>query len=231
MHEGHRERLRKTFLSAGEDALHDHQLLELLLTYAIPRRDTNPLAHMLLKSYGSLEKVLTADPQELMLLPGIGEQAAVLLSLAGVLSGRCTKAMPQKRPCLGQPAAAIGYCRGLFFGAKYEEIYAISLDAKNMLLHTDKIASGTLSETTLYPRLVLEHALRHGAAAVILAHNHPSGDPTPSPEDVSATRKVYEALGSIGIKLLDHLIVGKNAVYSMARSAPIGFAETENVPG
>ena len=221
MHEGHRERLRKSYLAAGGDALHDHQLLELLLTYSIPRKDTNPLAHRLLKAYGSLEKVLSADPRELMGQEGVGESTAVLLSLVGTAAGRCLIPKQEKTVSLANPAAAAEYCRGLFFGARYEEIYVISLDAKHNLIHADKVASGTLNETVIYPRLVLECALRHGAASIILSHNHPSGDPKPSGEDIGTTHKVYEALNTVGIALFDHIIVGRSSVFSMVRNAAV----------
>lgn len=224
MHEGHRDRVRKSYLASGGRGMHDHQLLELLLTYAIPRKDTNPLAHRLLKAYGTLEKVLCADPKELMLQEGVGQNTAVLLSLIGTMAGRCITPKQGETVSLGNPAAAAEYCRGLFFGARYEEIYVISLDAKHSLIHADKVASGTLNETVIYPRLVLECALRNKASSIILSHNHPSGDPKPSGEDISTTHKVYEALNTVGIALFDHIIVGRGSVFSMVRNAVVPSA-------
>ncbi len=177
MHEGHRERLRQTFLEHGASTLHEHQLLELLLTYAIPRRDTNPLAHSLLAAYGSLDKVLAANPYDLMRQEGIGRQAAVLLALAGALMQRGGAARPEKA-ALNTPEAASRYCMALLAGAKYEETYVISLDKRRAVLHADKVASGTLGETVLYPRLVLECAqpsLRKPAAFERGCKNHPFG--------------------------------------------------------
>jgi DNA repair protein radC len=224
MHEGHRERLRQTFLEHGASTLHEHQLLELLLTYAIPRRDTNPLAHSLLAAYGSLDKVLAANPYDLMRQEGIGRQAAVLLALAGALMQRGGAARPEKA-ALNTPEAASRYCMALLAGAKYEETYVISLDKRRAVLHADKVASGTLGETVLYPRLVLECALRHGANSVILTHNHPSGNPQPSSEDVKTTRSVYDALQTVSITLHDHIIVGDGCTYSMVRGAVLRSGE------
>ena len=224
MHEGHRERLRETYLEQGVSALHEHQLLELLLTYAIPRRDTNPLAHSLLSAYGSLEKVLSANPYDLMRQDGIGPQAAVLLSLVGALAQRNGVRRTQKT-VLNTPEAASRYCMALLAGAKYEETYVISLDKRRAVLHADKVSSGTVGETVLYPRIVLECALRHGANSVILTHNHPSGDPQPSSEDVNTTRSVYDALQAVSITLHDHIIVGEGCTYSMVRDAVLRSGE------
>lgn len=227
MHEGHRERLRETYLNNGASALHDHQLLELLLTFAIPRRDTNPLAHRLLTAYGSLEQVLAANPYDLMRQEGIGVQAAVLLSLVGTLMrrGGAARTARKRKTVLNTPEAASYYCAALLAGAKYEETYAISLDKRRAVLHADKVASGTLGETVVYPRLVLECALRHGANSVILTHNHPSGNPQPSSEDVNTTRAIFDALQAVSITLHDHIIVGEGCTYSMVRGAVLDFGE------
>lgn len=224
MHEGHRKRLRDTYLQSGADALHDHQLLELLLTFSIPRKDTNPIAHALLSAFGSLEDVLRADVNELMKIDGVGESTAVLLSLVGDMPTRM--AYDKSKPVrLATPKDAMAYCRALLLQQRYEVMYIVSLDKNLRVLHCEKLSSGTLTETAVYPRLVVESALRHSAHSILLAHNHPSGDLTPSKADVEATAMVLRALEPIGIRLHDHIIVSKNGAFSMARDSLMPKAE------
>lgn len=218
MHEGHRQRLRQTFLMQGADAFFDHQALELLLTYALPRRDTNALAHTLIDTFGSLQNVLNADVHDLMRIDGVGEQAAILLSLAGSLPRRFQQENPLGRR-IATPADATGFCRSLFNAQRYETIYVVSLDKNLRVLYCDKLSSGTLTETAVYPRLVVESALRHGAHSLLLTHNHPSGDPRPSKADIDATLLILRALEPIGIKLHDHIIISRGDAYSMTRGA------------
>jgi len=223
MHEGHRERLRQTYLEQGIDAFHEHQALELLLTFAIPRKDTNELAHRLIKRFGSLKAVLSADPYELKKEQGMGEQAAVLLSLVGALSKKTKKACVN--PKLDTPSEAARFCKLLFEGKRYEAMYAVSLDKKRRVLHSDLISSGTLAETAAYPRLVAECALRHGASSVILTHNHPSGDVTPSAEDLETTRLMLRVLEPLGIALNDHIVIGADEAFSMTQNALLQLSE------
>ena len=169
--------------------------------------------------YGSLSAVLAADPYDLMQIPGVGERTAVLLSLTGALGYRIKR---KKRGCvLKTPAAAMEYVTGLLADKEYETLFAISLDKNRRVLYADQISKGTLTETVLHPRLVVESALRHHAHGMILTHNHPSGDPQPSPADISATDQVRNALQTIGISLLDHLIVGAERVYSFTMDAQL----------
>lgn len=218
--------MRETFREQGAEALHEHQLLELLLTFSIPRVDVNPLAHGLMQRYGSLRAVLEADPAELMGMEGVGESTATLLSLCGALA-RLPARSPAERPRLNTPEEAARYCAALVEGEKYETTWALSLDKRRRVVHGDKISSGTLSENVIYPRLVAECALRHGANSVILCHNHPSGDPSPSIEDVKATKTVCDALSGIGITLHDHIIIGAGSAYSMVRNAALPLGEAE----
>lgn len=218
MHEGHRKRLRQTFLAQGADAFFDHQALELLLTFALPRCDTNALSHTLIETFGSLQSVLGADVHDLMRVKGIGEQAAILLSLSGSLPRRFQQEAPKGKR-IATPADATGFCRALLSEARYETIYVISLDKSLRVLYCDKLSSGTLTETTVYPRLVVESALRHGAHSLLLTHNHPSGDPRPSRADIDATLLILRALEPIGIKLHDHIIISRDGAYSMTRDA------------
>lgn len=220
-HSGHRQRLREAYQSGGAAALHEHQLLELLLTYAIPRRDVNPLAHKLIARYGSLERVLVAPVEELTRVEGVGENAATLLSLTGALRS-LPSARANKRAAIKTPEEAANYCESLFAGRdKYEATYCVSLDKKRRVIHCDLVSAGTLAENVIYPRLVVEFALRHGAGSVILTHNHPSGDPAPSQSDIASTKAVCEALAAIGITLNDHIIIGCEGSFSMIRNMPL----------
>lgn len=225
-HGGHRQRLRQSYVRGGAAALHEHNLLELLLTYAIPRRDVNPLAHELIAKYGSLARVLAAPVEELMAFPGVGESAAVLVSLAGALKS-LPPARSAGRAAISTPEEAARYCATLFRdGGKYETTYCVSLDKRRRVLHCDLVSAGTLCENVIYPRLVVEFALRHGANSVILAHNHPSGNPAPSRADIASTKAVCEALSGIGITLHDHIIVGTEGNFSMLRNMLLPSGET-----
>lgn len=199
--------------------MHEHQLLELLLTYAIPRRDVNPLAHELISTFGSLSKVLKADPRDLAKVAGIGPYSSVLLSLVGKLNLASDTRSGAAR--LSTSLNAMEFCRKLLADEKYEEFRIICLDVNERVLHVDKIAHGTVTEVRVYPRLVAECALRHGAHSVILCHNHPSGSPSPSRDDVKTTQAIALALRPLGITLLDHIIVGGDGEYSMLRSSEL----------
>lgn len=226
VHSGHRKRLRQSYIRGGAAAMHEHNLLELLLTYAIPRKDVNPLAHELIAKYGSLARVLAAPVEELMALPGVGESAAVLLSLAGALKS-LPAARTSGRVAINTPEEAARLCETLFEnGGKYEATYCVSLDKRRRVLHCDLVSAGTLTENVIYPRLVVEFALRHGANSVILTHNHPSGNPAPSRADVASTKAVCEALSGIGITLHDHIIVGAEGNFSMLRNTLLPSGET-----
>ncbi|MDR0840525.1 MAG: hypothetical protein LBN26_03965 [Christensenellaceae bacterium] len=226
MHEGHRERLRRQFLERGDAGLFDHQLLELLLTYSIPRKDTNPLAHALLGRYGSLVNVLYADPFELMRQEGVGESTAVLLSLAGKLGLHAQYAPPEGAQVINS-ADAVPVCRALVGHCKSEALYLISLNHAHRVLHTDCISNGTPTETFIHTRLVVECALRHGATGVILCHNHPSGNAKASAEDVKSTTRVARALEPLGIALHDHIIIGGKHAYSMFLDTMLSGGEGE----
>ncbi|MGN0791850.1 MAG: RadC family protein [Christensenellales bacterium] len=217
-HSGHRRRLRETYIEQGPESIHDHQLLELLLTYAIPRQDTNPLAHRLLgkEGFGSLEALFAADVHEIAKVKGVGESAAILLSLIGSLNRR-TAAQKVRGTRLNTPYAAMEYCKSLPFRGNNESMYIISLDKSYRVLHADRISSGTPGEVTMYPRTVVETVLRRGAEKVMLCHNHPSGDLRPSQEDLNTTSLIIGALTPIGIVLNDHIIVGGGCAYSMSQ--------------
>jgi DNA repair protein RadC len=225
-HRGHRQRLRESFMAGGAKAMPEHQLLELLLTYAIPRQDVNPIAHELMARYGSLAAVLRADIAELKSVDGIGENAAVLISLAGAMRGISEK--PRKKQRLDNPEKAANYCARLLKPHKYEAMYLVSLDSGLKPVHEDLVSSGTIDQSTVYPRIIAECALRHAAAYAMLCHNHPSGNSSPSGEDIAMTKTIFSALSGIGIQLYDHIIVGESSAYSMARGVSVPLNEERN---
>ena len=223
MHEGHRERLRERYSNNGVGAFTEHELLELLLTYTIPRRNTNELAHRLIGRFGSLHAVLSAEVAELTNIEGIGERAAVFLRLVGDSAAFYAEAggRQKQRMRILSPADAAAYALDLMRNERYESVYVVSLDKSMRLLHAERLMTGSLSEAPLYPRRVVESALMHRAGSVLLLHNHPSGDPTPSQADAEATEAVQKALNSIDIRLYDHLVVGEGGVYSFSRGGMI----------
>jgi DNA repair protein RadC len=221
MHEGHRQRLRERYVNTGLDGFQEHELLELLLTYAIPRRNTNDIAHSLIGRFGSLSSVLEADAAELASISGVGEYAAVFLRLIGDTARKAAKADPRQTPRLNTPAAAAAFAMDLLRAERYESVYVVSLDKNMRLLHAERLLTGTLTEAPLYPRRVVESALMHRAHSVLLLHNHPSGDASPSQSDAQATEAVKTALNSIDIRLFDHIVVGHNEAYSFSRGIRI----------
>ncbi len=232
MHEGHRERLRARYSSNGIGAFTEHELLELLLTYTIPRRNTNEIAHRLMDRFGSLRAVFSAQVPELANIEGIGERAAVFLRLVGDSATYHAEATGKQKQRIGllSPADAASYALDLMRNERYESVYVVSLDKNMRLLHAERLMTGSLSEAPLYPRRVVETALMHRAAAILLLHNHPSGDPTPSHEDAEVTSAVQRALNSIDIRLYDHLVVGEGGVYSFSRGGTIwaGHGEAQS---
>jgi len=216
LHQNHRERLRARYLETGFEGFADHEALELLLTFAIPRRDVNPIAHRLLERFGSLENVLKAKPGELTKLPGVGEKTALLLNVCGAMYRRIERQRAAKKSAvsLSNPAEAGRYALALTGGERYECGYVVSLDKNRRVLNHSRVFQGSLTELPLYPRQVVEVALQHRAHSVLLVHNHPSGDARPSLEDAEVTAAVERALSPIGIQLYDHIITGENMAYS-----------------
>lgn len=221
MHSGHRERVRNRYLKEGLDAFEDHQVLELLLFYTIPRRDTNPIAHQLLKKYGSLSALFEADPYDLQKTAGIGFNTALFLTLIPSLSRRYLKDRWGKRPVLDTSHIAGQYAVSLLSGRSVEVFYVICLDTRNKVTYPALVHEGTLNEAFVYPRLVVETALRYKAVNVILAHNHPGGSLHPSRADLKLTADLAAALRPVNIKVLDHLIVAGDQYLSMAQEGLI----------
>ena len=218
IHDGHREKKRQRFMTGGLDAFADHEILELLLYYAIPRRDTNPIAHALMERYGSLPAVLAAPMEDLKRTEGIGESAAVLLHLVPQVCRRARLAQVGEDQVLNSSERAGAYLLECFDGESREVIYQLCLDRKGKLLACKRLGEGSVASADLDVRRLVENAILTGASAVILAHNHPSGVALPSDGDYTATMRVRAALNAIGIELADHIIVADGDFVSMADS-------------
>lgn len=219
IHNGHRDRLREQYVENGIDSFMDHQILELLLTYAIPRKDTNELAHRLLDQFGNLERVFGADIAQLMQVEGIGRSAAIFLHMQSDLTKHIQlQQLEDKsgRIRLSNPYESAKYAAAMLSRESYETVYVACLNKNGYVQHTRNVTNGTLVEAPIYPRLIVEYALLQRSHSVILMHNHPSGNPTPSKEDCDATTAVRAALSSVDIPLIDHLIAGGQYVYSFS---------------
>ena len=221
IHDGHREKMRQRFLRGGLDAFADHEALELLLYYAIPRKDTNPIAHALMERYGSLSAVLTAPVEDLEKVEGIGESAAVLLKLAPQLYRKARLSDAEQETVLNSVSRVGAYLLDRFAGEKNEVLYQLCLDRKGKLLACKKLGEGDIASAELDIRRLVENALLTGASSVILAHNHPSGVALPSEEDYIATSRAKEALAVVGVVLTDHIIVADGDFVSMSDSGYI----------
>lgn len=218
MHEGHRARVKKRFLEEGLDHFSDIQALELLLFYAIPRADTNPIAHRLLDHFGSLSQVLEANPEELKKISGVGENGALLLNLIPQM-GRFYMTDRASAPgVLTTLEQCAQYLMPRFFGRKLETVFLLCLDAKCKVLCCREVGEGGTNSTGISIRRVVETALGVNASSVVLAHNHPSGVAIPSPEDIQTTRRVAMALQAVEIVLVDHIIVADDDYVSIAQS-------------
>ncbi len=230
IHSGHRERIREQYRTHGAEAFLDHQFLELLLTYAIPRKDTNELAHQLIDRFGSLEGVVTAEIPQLMLVEGVGESTAVFLRMQGDLFSRLRLhrlADARGSIRLSSPVEAARYAVAQLSLNTYETVLAVCLNSKKVVQGCERILGGSLSEAQIYPRNIAEAALLRRAHGILLIHNHPSGDPAPSRADAETTESVRAALESIGVQLFDHIIVGGEHAYSFATGAVISVSGTE----
>ncbi len=219
LHEGHRKRLKNRFLEEGLDGFKDHEILELLLFYSIPQRDTNELAHSLINKFGSLSSVLETDSKELVKMRGIGEHSAILLSLIPSLSRIYFKDRWRDKPVLNSSSKAGEYALSLFTGRNYEVFYVLCLDSQNKLNYASLVHEGTINEAPIYPRIIVETALRYKASRVILAHNHPGGSLRPSKADINATKKIVSALKAIDIEVVDHIIVAGDKYTSFAEES------------
>ena len=221
IHDGHREKLRQRFLKSGLDAFADHEALELLLYYAIPRRDTNPIAHALMERYGSLSAVLAAPVEDLKKVEGVGESAAILLKLAPQLYRKAKMSDAEQETILSSVERVGAYLLERFAGEKNEVVYQLCLDRKGKLLVCKKLGEGGVTSADLDIRRLVENALLTGASSVVLSHNHPSGVALPSRDDYAATDRAKTALAVVGVALTDHIIVADGDFVSMADSGYI----------
>lgn len=207
---GHRERLKARFAAHGADAMPDYELLELVLFAAIPRRDVKPLAKRLIARFGDFNHVISAEPPRLREVEGAGEAVIHQLKLVEAAARRLARARALGRPALGSWSAVVDYCKTQMAHETVEQFRVLYLDKRNVLIADAALARGTVDAVAVYPREVVKRALELSASAVILAHNHPSGDPTPSRADVEMTRQIKAALATVSIALHDHLVIGKD---------------------
>ena len=218
VHKGHRERLKARFLETGLDSFTDVQALELLLFYAIPQKDTNPIAHALLNRFGSLSQVLDAPVEALKKVPGISDHTATLLRLVTELARFYQVDSAQRTEVLTSLDACGRYLVPRFFGRKVEMVFLLCLDAKCKVLCCREIGEGSVNAASISVRKVVEAALSANATSVVLAHNHPSGVALPSADDVQTTRRIAAALSAVEVKLIDHIVVAEGDFISMAQS-------------
>ena len=229
-HDGHRARMRQRFARTGLEGFADHEVLELLLFYAIPRRDVNPLAHRLLDTFGSLANVFEATPDQLMQVPGMGENAACLVSIIVPLFRHYNASVAQKRTYMLTRGDCIRYCTALMAGRKKEHFYIIGLDASYTVVGTALICTGDLSEVPAYPRQVMQAVMRINAQSVIFCHNHPGGNLLPSDDDESVTCMLIEALKTVNVQVLDHVIFSRGQCSFMSDSGRLPFYSSRTTP-
>ena len=207
---GHRQRLRERLLSIGGEQMQDYELLELVLTLAIPRRDVKPLAKALIDHFGSFAGVIAADRSALENVKGMGEGAVAALKVIEAAAIRLAREEISDKPLIGSWNRLLDYCRTSMGRAQTEQFRVLFLDRKNRLIKDEVQQTGTVDHTPVYPREIMKRALELGASALILVHNHPSGDPTPSRADIEITKDVQKAAQALGVQVHDHLIIGRS---------------------
>lgn len=218
----HRKRLRERFLNGGADALPDYEMLELVLFQAIPRQDTKPLAHALIKRFGSFNMVLSASVKSLMEVKGVGLAIATEIKIVEAASHRLARTGVMKRQVISSWDALLHYCRSVMAHRDTEQFRILFLDTRNTLIADEAQGHGTIDHVPVYPREVVKRALELNASAIILVHNHPSGDPTPSQADITMTRQIEQAAQALKITIHDHLIIGKSAELSFRSQGLLG---------
>src|ERR1700743_3098989 len=207
---GHRERLRERFLKGGADPMPDYELLELTLFAAIPRRDVKPLAKALIARFGSFADVIAARRERLLEVEGVGDAVVNQLKIVEAAAQRLARSKVMGRPALSSWSALLDYCMAAMARSPTEEFRVLFLDRKNVLIADEVQARGTVDHTPVYPREIIKRALEHSASAIILVHNHPSGDPTPSRADIEMTREIAAAAKALKIAIHDHLVIGRS---------------------
>jgi DNA repair protein RadC len=212
---GHRSRLKSRFMKSGAGALADYELLELLLFRSIPRRDTKPIAKNLINVFGSFSEVLAAPPERLAEIKGIGQSTITDFQIVKASAEALVSGQVREKPLLGSWSSVIDYCRTAMAFEDKEQFRILFLDKKNKLIKDEVQQVGTVDHTPVYPREVVKRALELSATAIILVHNHPSGDPTPSRADIEMTKTINEIASSLGITVHDHIIIAKDGHASL----------------
>lgn len=222
--EGHRNRLRQRFEKSGFEGFHDYEVLELLLTYAIPRRDTKPIAKTLLEKFNTIQKVFDASVEKIKEIDGIGENAALFIKVLRETIAEYFRETAIERKVFKALDELVDYLKAVIGGRQNEIVHGLYLNSKNELLHSENLGEGTVSEAIAFPRKIVEIALKHNATSVILAHNHPGGLPEPSDNDNLLTDAVKKALMTVNISLQEHVIISNEGFYSYRKS---GFFDIE----
>lgn len=213
---GHRQRLREKFLASGLSGFHDYEIIELLLTLATPRKDCKEPAKAAMAAFKSLQGVLTASPEELCRIPGIGPNNLFGIRLVKAVADRYLEKALVNRPLVGNSTDLLNYLNHTLRDKQRETFFALFLDAKNRVIDVETLSEGSLTESPVYPREVVKRALAHHAAALICCHNHPSGEPEPSRQDIAITRRLVMACKTVGITVHEHIIVGERGHFSFA---------------
>lgn len=208
--EGHRGRLRERLLDGGANALLDHELVEFLLTLAIPRRDMKPLAKTLIDTFGGLSALLTADGESIKKVSGMGEKSTAAIKIVQAAALRLISEPVRQQPILSSWQALLDYLRADMAHLVHERVRVLHLNSKNRLIRDELVSEGSIDQAAIYTREVIRRALELGSAAIILVHNHPSGDSTPSRQDIAVTKDICDAGRKLGIAVHDHIIIGKD---------------------
>lgn len=216
--QGHRERLRKRFLNSGIEGLHDYEAVELLLMFAIPRRDVKPLAKELLNRFGSISRILDAPVRELSQVKGIGENAAVMINFVKDLCGSYLADRMRQADVISSPQTVIDFARMKLAGLPEEAFMVIYVNIKNHVITHEIMIRGTVDQAAVYPRNVLKNTLHNNASGLVLVHNHPSGVCDPSFDDIRLTDAIKSATATIDVKIIDHIIVGKGGYFSFVEN-------------
>ena len=221
-HKGHRDRLKAKYRRAGLEALHDYEAVELMLCYAIPQGDVKPSARALLKAFGSIRGILDADRADLEKVVGIGPHSATLMKLIKDLCARYLWQQAGEKPQITCTSELVNYCKTALGGLKDEQFRVIFLDAQNRIIDEETIQEGIVNQAVVYPRKVLENALKRKASAIILLHNHPSGHIRPSDADIRLTRTIQETARVLDSLVHDHIIIGENRFFSFREEGMMG---------
>ena len=222
---GHRNRLREKYLKSGIDGFHNYEVLEILLTYSIARKDVKPIAKELLEKFGSIGRIFAADPEELLEIEGIGEGSAVFLKLVGDIAKSAYKENLEENDIISIKSKEdlLSYLRGEMGYSGREEFKVLFLNSANNLIGDETLFYGTIDKSAVYPREIVERCIKRGAKSVVFAHNHPSGSITPSKQDRELTQYMYDSLGMLDIRLLDHIIITKNSYFSFLEEGLIEY--------